>query len=63
MPVTVKIRLGWDATHLNYLDLAKAIVDGGADALGVHGRTREARYRTPADWAAIAASPKRCPCL
>lgn len=54
VPVTVKIRLGWDGDHLNYLDLAKAIVDGGADALGVHGRTREARYRTDADWTAIA---------
>lgn len=53
VPVTVKIRLGWNATHLNYLDLAKAIVDGGADAITVHGRTREARYRTAADWNAI----------
>lgn len=54
-PVTVKIRLGWNASHLNYLDLAKAIVDGGADAITVHGRTREARYRTAADWNAIRA--------
>lgn len=54
VPVTVKIRLGWNADHLNYLDLAKAIVDGGAAAITVHGRTREARYRSPADWAAIA---------
>jgi tRNA-dihydrouridine synthase 3 len=54
VPVTVKIRLGWDAEHLNYLDLAKAIVDSGADAITVHGRTREARYRTAADWSAIA---------
>ena len=37
VPVTVKIRLGWDASHRNYLDLAKAIVDGGAAALTVHG--------------------------
>jgi tRNA-dihydrouridine synthase 3 len=54
VPVSVKIRLGWNDEHRNYLDLAKAIVDGGADAIGVHGRTREARYRSPADWAAIA---------
>jgi tRNA-dihydrouridine synthase 3 len=53
VPVTVKIRLGWNASHLNYLDLAKAIVEGGADAITVHGRTREARYRTAADWDAI----------
>ncbi len=54
VPLAVKIRLGWNAEHRNYLDLAKAIVDGGADAITVHGRTREARYRFPADWAAIA---------
>jgi tRNA-dihydrouridine synthase 3 len=53
VPVTVKIRLGWNAEHRNYLDLAKAIADGGAAAVGVHGRTREARYRHPADWDAI----------
>ncbi|MEO8070295.1 MAG: tRNA-dihydrouridine synthase family protein [Acidobacteriota bacterium] len=53
VPVTVKIRLGWKADERNYLDLAKAAVDGGAAALTVHGRTREARYRHPADWDAI----------
>jgi tRNA-dihydrouridine synthase 3 len=53
VPVTVKIRLGWNGAHRNYLDLARAIVDGGASAITVHGRTREARYRQPADWAAI----------
>lgn len=53
VPVSVKIRLGWNTEHRNYLDLAKAIVDGGASALTVHGRTREARYRHPADWDAI----------
>jgi tRNA-dihydrouridine synthase 3 len=54
VPVTVKIRLGWNATSRNYLDLARAAVDAGAAALTVHGRTREARYRHPADWDAIA---------
>lgn len=54
VPVTVKIRLGWSAAKRNYLDLAQAAVDGGAVALTVHGRTREARYRHPADWDAIA---------
>ena len=52
-PVTVKIRLGWNAQSLNYLDLARAAVDAGAGALFVHGRTREARYRHPANWQAI----------
>jgi tRNA-dihydrouridine synthase 3 len=54
VPVTVKIRLGWKADQLNYLELAKAAVEGGADGVFVHGRTREARYRLPANWDAIA---------
>ena len=54
VPVTVKIRLGWNADSLNYLTLAQAAVDGGASAIFVHGRTREARYRNPANWEAIA---------
>src|SRR5690242_17650788 len=54
VPVTVKIRLGWNKDSRNYLDLARAAVDAGASALTVHGRTREARYRHPAEWDAIA---------
>ena len=54
VPVMVKIRLGWNKDSLNYLDLARAAVDAGADGITVHGRTREARYRHPADWDAIA---------
>ena len=53
VPVTVKIRLGWDDEHRNYMDVARAAVDGGAAAITVHGRTRNARYRRPADWDAI----------
>jgi tRNA-dihydrouridine synthase 3 len=54
VPVTVKIRLGWNTDHRNYLEVARAAVEAGASALTVHGRTREARYRHPADWDAIA---------
>lgn len=54
VPVTAKIRLGWNEESRNALDQARAIADGGADALTVHGRTRNARYRTAADWDAIA---------
>jgi tRNA-dihydrouridine synthase 3 len=54
VPVTVKIRLGWNTSKRNYLELARAAVDAGAGAVTVHGRTREARYRHPADWAPIA---------
>jgi tRNA-dihydrouridine synthase 3 len=53
VPVTVKIRLGWNSDSLNYIPLARAAVDAGASAVFVHGRTREARYRHPADWNAI----------
>jgi tRNA-dihydrouridine synthase 3 len=54
VPVTVKIRLGWSADKRNYLEVARAAVDAGAAAITVHARTREARYRHPADWNAIA---------
>ena len=54
VPVTVKIRLGWKDGDRNHLEMAHAAADAGAAAIGVHGRTREARYRHPADWAAIA---------
>jgi tRNA-dihydrouridine synthase 3 len=54
VPVTAKIRLGWNDASRNYLQQSQAVVDGGADALFVHGRTRNARYRSAADWDAIA---------
>lgn len=53
VPVTVKIRLGWNDEHRNFLDVAHAAVDGGADAIFIHGRTRAARYTASADWNAI----------
>ena len=53
IPVTVKLRLGWNEQMRNVVDQARAAVDGGASALFVHGRTRNARYRFAADWEAI----------
>ncbi|MGQ0736313.1 MAG: tRNA-dihydrouridine synthase family protein [Acidobacteriota bacterium] len=53
IPVTAKIRLGWSDEDRNYLTQARAVVDGGASAIFVHGRTRNARYRLAADWDAI----------
>ncbi len=53
VPVTVKIRLGFTDDDLNYLEVARAAEDAGADALTVHGRTRTARYRRDASWTAI----------
>lgn len=53
VPVTAKIRLGWNDDDRNFLDQARAAEDAGADAITVHGRTRNARYRLAADWDAI----------
>ena len=53
IPVTVKIRLGWTDDKRNYLEVARAAVDAGVDAIVVHGRTRAARYTASADWEAI----------
>jgi tRNA-dihydrouridine synthase 3 len=53
IPITVKLRLGWNDEMRNVIEQAQAAVDGGADALFVHGRTRQARYRFAADWDAI----------
>jgi tRNA-dihydrouridine synthase 3 len=55
IPVTVKLRLGWNDEMRNVIDQARAAVDGGVDAIFVHGRTRNARYRFAADWEAIGA--------
>jgi len=55
VPVTVKIRLGWDETHRNAVTFAQGMEDAGADAITVHGRTREQLYRGAADWTGISA--------
>jgi tRNA-dihydrouridine synthase B len=52
-PVTVKIRIGWDAENINAVEIAKAIEAAGACAIGVHGRTREQYYSGKADWDVI----------
>ncbi len=54
IPVTAKIRLGWDDKNRNYLDIARRIEDAGASALAVHGRTKIQMYKGTADWDAIA---------
>ncbi|MBF0420316.1 MAG: tRNA dihydrouridine synthase DusB [Magnetococcales bacterium] len=55
VPVTVKIRLGWDHEHKNGLAIAHIAERNGARMVTVHGRTRQDMYRGKADWAAIAA--------
>lgn len=55
VPVTVKMRLGWDNAHLNAPSLARKAQDVGVQMVTVHGRTREQRYTGTADWQAIRA--------
>jgi len=55
LPVTVKMRLGWDDSNRNAVSLAQIAEDCGAVALTVHGRTRSQFYRGHADWRAIGA--------
>ena len=54
-PLTVKMRLGWDADCMTGPAVAKACAANGADLLVVHGRTREQMYTPPVDAAGIAA--------
>lgn len=53
VPVTVKMRLGWDDASRNAPELARRAVVAGAAAITVHGRTRQQFYKGQADWAAI----------
>jgi len=54
IPVTGKIRIGWDEENLNYLEVAHIIEDNGGSLVAVHGRTRMQAYRGEADWDPIA---------
>lgn len=50
VPVTVKIRKGWDKDHVNCIEFAKMSEKAGVSAITVHGRTREEFYTGAADW-------------
>lgn len=50
VPVTVKIRKGWDDDSINAVEVAKIIEQGGAAAIAIHGRTRAEFYSGTADW-------------
>ncbi|MBE0565378.1 MAG: tRNA-dihydrouridine synthase family protein [Krumholzibacteria bacterium] len=50
VPLSVKIRIGYSVEKLNCVEVATAAVAAGADAIGVHGRTRAQRYRLSARW-------------
>lgn len=54
IPVTGKIRLGWDDDSRNYLQVARMIEENGGQLIAVHGRTKKQGYTGQADWDAIA---------
>ena len=53
IPVTVKIRSGWDQNHINAVEVAKVIESAGASAICIHPRTRSQGYSGKADWSII----------
>ncbi len=50
LPVTVKMRTGWDVNSLNYLECAQAVFDNGASAVCMHARTKSQLYTPVAHW-------------
>jgi nifR3 family TIM-barrel protein len=53
IPVTVKIRSGWDKEHINAVAVAKVCEEAGASAIAIHPRTRSEGYSGKADWSII----------
>lgn len=53
LPVTVKMRMGWDEASLCYLEAGKMAQDCGVSAIALHGRTRQQMYSGAANWDAI----------
>ena len=53
VPVTVKIRSGWDENSINAVDIAKVIESSGASAITIHARTRSQGYSGHSDWSLI----------
>lgn len=58
IPVTVKFRLGYTVSEINFKEFAKLMQDSGADAMTIHCRTRSQMYAGEADWSAIAGIKK-----
>jgi tRNA-dihydrouridine synthase B len=50
VPVTAKIRIGWDHDSLNYREIVHVLQEAGAQAISVHGRTKTMAYTGVADW-------------
>lgn len=50
IPVTIKIRAGWDEENINAVEIAQIAEQAGATAICIHGRTRQQAYKGPANW-------------
>lgn len=61
IPLTLKIRSGWNDSSINALEVGKLAVENGVQMLTVHGRTREQLYRGLADWDIIGEVAKQLP--
>jgi tRNA-dihydrouridine synthase B len=59
IPVSAKIRLGWDPGSRNYLEVAKALEENGCRLIAVHARTKDQGFAGPVDWGAIAEIKQR----
>ena len=53
VPVTAKMRIGWDAKSVNALEVVRLLEDSGMQAIAIHGRTRAQGYTGEADWNVI----------
>ncbi len=53
LPVTVKLRIGWDSGSQRIVEVARMLVDAGVDAISIHGRTAAQHYSGKADWSWI----------
>ncbi|NBD38776.1 MAG: tRNA dihydrouridine synthase DusB, partial [Verrucomicrobia bacterium] len=53
LPVTAKIRIGWDENSINAVEVSRRLEDAGIEAVAVHGRTKEQGYSGEADWKVI----------
>jgi tRNA-dihydrouridine synthase 3 len=65
IPVTVKLRAGWSEAKANVREVARVCEESGADAIAIHGRTRDQRYSRAADWELIGrvAAERRVPVI
>ncbi len=59
IPVTAKIRLGWDPISRNYLEVARVLEENGCRLIAVHARTKDQAFAGPVDWNAIAEIKQR----